>query len=118
MDIDTINHFKELLEAEVVDLEKSLSTIGRKNPDRQSDWEAVESDNGNEAEEGDIAENMETYENNRATLDQLETRLNEVKNALDKINDEKYGFCEICEKEIETDRLEANPAAATCKTHM
>lgn len=118
MDTEVIKHFKELLEAELIDLEKSLSTLGRKNPDRQSDWEAVEPDGTDEAEEGDVAENMEAYENNRATLEQLETRLNEVKTALSNIEDERYGICEVCENEIEMDRLEANPAASTCKAHM
>jgi RNA polymerase-binding transcription factor DksA len=29
-----------------------------------------------------------------------------------------YGKCEVCGKAIEADRLEANPAAPTCKEHM
>jgi RNA polymerase-binding transcription factor DksA len=29
-----------------------------------------------------------------------------------------YGTCKICGEKIEEDRLEANPAAQTCKLHM
>jgi DnaK suppressor protein len=39
---------------------------------------------------------------------------NDVKTALKKIDDGKYGFCENCQKKIDTKRLEAFPAATTC----
>ena len=61
---------------------------------------------------------MEEYQNNKAILNQLETRLNEVKSALEKIENDKYGICEVSGVPIEIDRLEANPAARTCKAHM
>jgi len=46
----------------------------------------------------------------------LELRLKEVEEALEKIkkNDGSYGKCEQCQKEIELDRLKANPAAKIC----
>lgn len=113
------NHFKNLLETELTTLENELKTVGRKNPDANGDWEAVESDlNEGAVEEGDLAEGMEEYENNKAILNNLETRLNEVKSALNKIENGKYGICEVSGEMIETDRLEANPAARTCKAHM
>ena len=118
MTLDT-QHFKDLLQKELSVLEGELATVGRKNPDNLSDWEAtnteVEKDG---AEEGDVAENIEEFENKRGIVDQLEIRLNEVKKALQKIEDGKYGICEVSEDQIELDRLEANPAAATCKLHM
>lgn len=117
MQIDT-THFKKILEEELSLLEKELSTIGRKNPDNPADWEAVEPQDGEEAEEGDLAEGLDEYSNNRGMLNQLEYRYNEVKNALSRIDSEKYGFCEVGGEEIELDRLEANPAATTCKKHM
>ena len=118
MTIDS-KHFKNLLEKELSVLEGELKTVGRKNPDNLSDWEATNTGiELGEAEEGDVAENIEQFENNRGIVDQLEIRLNEVKKALQKIEDGKYGICEVSGDEIEEDRLEANPAAATCKLHM
>jgi DnaK suppressor protein len=112
-------HFKELLDSEVLVLENELAGIGRKNPDKKGDWEAVEPDNSvDSADEGDVAEGIERYENNSAVLNQLEIRLAEVKSALEKIENGVYGICEECEAPIEEDRLEANPAAKTCKMHM
>lgn len=117
----TINteHFKEMLEAELKTLDAELETVGRKNPSNPLDWEAKEGDmNTDTAEEAEIAEGIEQYENNSAILKQLETRYNEVKDALAKIDMGTYGICEISGLPIEEDRLEANPAARTSKAHM
>ena len=112
-------HFKELLEKERGEIEKELATVGRKNPDQAGDWEATEPEGERDfAEEGDRAEGIENFENNNAVLFQLETRLKEVNAALEKIEDGTYGICEVSGEPIEEDRLEANPAATTCKTHM
>ena len=48
----------------------------------------------------------------------LKVRYNDVKDALHKIETTGYGVCEVCGEKIEEDRLEANPAARTCKAHM
>ncbi|MFZ2621204.1 MAG: TraR/DksA C4-type zinc finger protein [Minisyncoccia bacterium] len=116
--LDT-KHFKKLLEKEVELLESELSTIGRKNPDNPSDWEAVEKNNDRDtAEDVEVADSMEEFEVNRSILTQLEIRLNETKNALIKIEKGNYGICEKGGEPIEEDRLEANPSATTCKKHM
>ena len=51
-------------------------------------------------------------------LKELEIRYNDIKDALDKIEKNKYGICEVSGEEIEEERLIANPAARTCKAHM
>ena len=114
-----IEHFKKLLITEATILEKELETIGRRNPDNSADWEAVRKDTGvDTAEEGDLADAIETYENSTAIVSQLEVQLTDVKNALKKIEEGTYGTCEVCGTEIEEDRLEAIPSAKTCKAHM
>ena len=112
-------HFKSLLSKELEVLEEELSTVGRKNPDNPADWEATEGNVVSDtAEEGDVAEGIEQYEDNKGILNQLEIQLNKVKTALKKIETGKYGICEIGGEEIEKDRLLANPSATTCKKHM
>ncbi len=113
-----IEHFKELLTKECTLLESELGTLGRKNPDKAGDWETIRKDGDDKAEEGDVAEEIEEYENNNAILGQLEIKLRDVKSALSKIEKGNYGLCEVCGKEIEMDRLEADPSAKTCKAHM
>jgi RNA polymerase-binding transcription factor DksA len=114
-----MEHYKELLQSEKANLEKELATVGRKNPDNSGDWEATEPAAGiDRADEDEVAEGISEYENNTAILKQLETRLVEVNTALKQIEKGAYGTCVVCGAEIEKERLDANPAAQTCKLHM
>ena len=119
MEIEKIDHFEALLQTEKTKLETDLATVGHKNPENPKDWEAVATEeNPASADENEHADNIEDYENNAAILKQLEIRYNEVLAALEKIEQGTYGKCDVCGAYIEEDRLEANPAAATCKDHM
>lgn len=116
-----MEYFKEKLLEEKARLEKDLSTIGRINPDNPNDWEAVPPNddfNDRSADQNKLADNIEEYESRTATLKEIEDQLEEVKQALKRIDDGKYGICEISGEPIEKDRLEANPAARTCKAHI
>ncbi len=74
---------------------------------------------GGESEFRDeTADRLEDQEDRAAETLTLKTRLNEVTAALGRLEEGKFGTCAICGKEIETDRLEANPAAKTCKEHL
>ncbi len=110
--------YKEKLEAEKQTLEAELSNIGRKNPSNPSDWEAVPQETGMEADSGDAADLIEGFEDNAALLKDLEIRYNEVVAALARIEDGTYGVCSVSGEEIEEERLEADPAATTCKAHL
>jgi RNA polymerase-binding transcription factor DksA len=112
-------HFKEKLEAEQARLEGELSRVARRNPDNPSDWVPMTKDtDSSEPDENLAADAIEEYEENTAIANSLEARLKDVRSGLDKIKHNVFGICQICKKEIEGDRLEANPAARTCKEHM
>ncbi len=114
-----IEIYKQKLLDEKKRLEKELSSIGRINPDNPSDWEAVPVDAGSrEPDPNSRADRVEDYETNTAILKQLEIQLEDVKDALLKIESGKYGVCEISGHPIEEGRLNANPAARTCIEHM
>jgi RNA polymerase-binding transcription factor DksA len=112
-------HFKQKLEAERKLLEKELNDLGFKNT--EGEWEVV-------AEEMDVAppqqeaneagDRVEDYEEREGESKQLQARWMEVKHALEKIDNGKYGLCEVDNEPISEDRLEANPAARTCEAHM
>lgn len=111
--------YKERLLAEQANLEKELATVGRINPDNPADWEAVPVDPGeHEVDPNERADHIEEYENNTAILKQLEIQLQDVKDALLKIEAGTYGICEVSGHPIEKGRLNANPAARTCMEHM
>jgi DnaK suppressor protein len=113
------NIYKTKLEEEKKLLEDELASIGQ--VDKTGDWKATPEDETNIQEvqdEADMAERSEDFEERSSKLDPLEDRLNDVKKALEKIENNNYGDCEICKEKIEEDRLEVNPAAKTCKGCM
>lgn len=117
-DID-INYFKNKLEEELEVVTRELENVGRVNPDNKADWEAEPAEmDVSSADSNEVADKIEEYENNTAVLKDLEIKFNEIKNALQKIEDGSYGMCEVSGLPIEKDRLEANPSARTCKAHM
>jgi RNA polymerase-binding transcription factor DksA len=113
-------HLQQALENEKKIVTEELKNIGvvkdARNPD---DWQAVPGNiDTTRSDPNEVADRLEAYEGNNALVNNLEARLNEIDAALDAIKNNTYGVCHICKKEIETDRLEANPAATTCKEHM
>ena len=106
------------LEEEKVTLEKELATVGRRNPSNPNDWEAVPQETGQESDPNDRAGQMEHFGENAAILNDLEVRYAEVLAALARISAGTYGVCEVSGEEIEPERLDADPAARTCKAHL
>jgi RNA polymerase-binding transcription factor DksA len=111
--------YREALLAEKSRLEGELSTVSRRNPQNPQEWDTVaESRDDDRSDENDNADALEDLVNDEAVVRQLEAQLAEVEAALGRIEDGTYGTCEVSGEEIEGDRLEANPAARTCKAHM
>jgi len=113
--------YKEKLEGELKAMEGELKAIGRQNPANPNDWEATEKSMDvmtPMADSNESADKIEEYNENRAIVDELEIRYNNVKRALKKISDGTYGRCEVGGEEIEEARLAANPSARTCLKHM
>ena len=111
--------YKKALQNELALVEAELKDVGQINPDNPADWEGKPDtmDTG-AADRNEVADSIGSYENNTAILKQLEIRLNSIKAALGRIEAGSFGICKVCGKEIEQDRLDANPAAETCKDHI
>lgn len=120
MNKDQIKNLKDKLEKEKKLLESDLKSVGRINPENPADWESTPANQDIlKSDINELGDKFEEYEKNSAILEPLEIRYNEIKNALAKIDSgERYGVCDVCDKPIEFDRLEANPAATTCEAHM
>ena len=110
--------YKHRLTHEKEKLESELLSVGRRNPENPNDWEPVPQETEPEADPSDVADKIEGYEENTAILKDLEIRYNEVLAALVRIEQGTYGICEIGGENIEEDRLNADPAAKTCKKHV
>lgn len=113
-----INKYKNKLEKELKLVEEEMSKIARKNPSNPNDWEAVEDNlNHDEADEEEVANEIETLDENTGVLKKLEPQYNDIKIALEKIKNGTYGKCEVGGEDISEERLEANPAARNCIEH-
>ena len=113
-----INYFKKRLEEEEAHLEKVLSRMARQNPQNPKDWEAKPEDlNIMTADKTELSDSIEEFGNLSAIENTVEERYNDIKKALQKIKDGKYGICRIENCKIERDRLKADPTATTCIKH-
>lgn len=111
-------HFRKKLEAEKVKLETEMGGVGRRNLSVPGDWEAIPSETGTEADLIDQADVVTSRETNTAILADLEARYDSIVSALSRIEKKTYGKCEVCGEKIEEERLEADPAATTCKKDL
>lgn len=114
-----IEVYKKKLEDEKTHLLKSLSEVGQKNTTNEDDWSGKSEElDAEHSDSIDVADNIEEYESNNAIVAELEVELQNVSDALKRIENGTYGICKVCEKEIEDERLSASPTAQTCKEHV
>lgn len=111
-----LKYFKERLEEEKEQLEQRLHEIAIFNKETDT-WESIpeSQEEGPESDPNDLADRLEDYEERSVMVRTFSSKLKDVLNALEKIENGKYGICEISGEEIEVARLEANPAARTNK---
>lgn len=108
-----------MLEEERASLYTELEKIGTEVDRETGVWEPVASTlKVNQADLNEVADAAEDSDDNIAMVAELGTRYQNIVRALKKIEDRTFGICEIAGEPIEEDRLEANPAARTCKAHM
>lgn len=110
--------YKTQLEGMLADITSELSSIGIHNPENPSDWIAVPEElDAEEPDQNLAADSVEAWDERTALVAVLEKRYNGILRALKKIEEGKFGACEICGGAIEEKRLVINPAARTCIAH-
>ncbi|MCX6819933.1 MAG: TraR/DksA C4-type zinc finger protein [Candidatus Adlerbacteria bacterium] len=115
--IHETTHFKKVLTEQLHTVEEELKNLGWKND--AGEWDAAVKDIDQSATEADeVADRIEEFEENQTEIAEIQVHWHDIKRALAKIEEGTYGLCEICGEAIEEDRLEANPSARTCKTHI
>lgn len=110
--------WRQVLEAERDELVKELSGIARQDPQNPDNWQAVPSEPGSADFRDEVADRLEEQDEREGLATSLEARLLEVKRALERIANGTYGVCEVGGEPISEERLEANPAARTCRRHL
>ena len=104
MDKETLNRFRVALQKEEEKLEITIKDL-EKPVDFGSDVDHFD-------EEADEAEELSNRLGPKTTLQE---RLLQIKEALQRIRDGKYGACQKCGGEIEREVLEESPESALCK---
>ncbi len=115
MNQELINEFKESLEKEKRTLTQELKSFAHPDKNVKGDWDANYQDIGNDEDEN--AQEVTEYATRLPLEHQLETRLRDVADALEKIKNNTYGICGKCGAAIDVGRLRAEPAARTCIQH-
>lgn len=109
---------KEKLENERDVLLAEMKDMGKLDPET-GEWEAIPEEQAfPEPDQNDMADRFEDFEARSSMVRTLEPRLKSILKALKSINNDSFGTCKVCKKDIELARLEANPAARTCKEHL
>ena len=103
---------KAQLLQEKEELEKDLARIARPTDKKEGDYETTFDDIGSDRE--DNATEVDQYSDNLPVETTLEKRLQDILEALKRMENGTYGICDNCQKEIDIERLKANPAAKTC----
>ncbi len=113
-------HFKGKLQEELSLLTRQLSDIAAKDPVTGL-WAARAADMDTatpQQEPNEAADKIEELDERGEEVSTLSARLADVERALEHIEAGTYGLCEVCNKAIDEERLEVNPAARTCTEHM
>lgn len=112
---DFIEGQKEKLLKEKLRIEEELTQVAVYNEEEGKYVPKFEEFSPGETEDTEeAADEMTTYEENIAQARSLVRLLEEIKAALKKIEEDKYGYCENCNSYISEERLKAYPAAAIC----
>lgn len=112
-----LNELKAKLEDEKNNVEKELQKIATKNDKIPGDWKSKfpfgNSDSGSGSLERQ-ADEVEEYTTRLPIEYNLESKLQDINRALDRMKKGTYGLCDNCGQAIPVERLQIYPAARLC----
>lgn len=113
MDDNQKRNLKEKLIKEASKTDKAIGQMRENGEADMSEYSPEELSNYDN-HPADLGSELYSVEMNMALEVHEQSKLNEVKNALNKFKNGSYGICEKCKKEIEYERLDAMPYARFC----
>ncbi len=93
-------------------IKKELNQFARKKKSLKDDYKSRFPIFGHGKDED--AQEVERYESRLSMEHQLELELQRIRRALGRISKKKYGFCLVCGKKIQAERLKIYPEAEHC----
>lgn len=114
MDAAILKKLKIQLEERKTQIENELASFAKKDVKTPGDYDTQFPDFGTTQSSDEDALKITVYGNTLPVEYALELRLAAINKALEKIAQNKYGFCEKCGQPIEQKRLEAIAEARNC----
>lgn len=112
LDKNLIKTIEEKLLQEKQKLEKELKEFTKENIHNITDYDAHFPSFGDKDDEN--AAEVATYSDNLTLERTLESALRDVNDALQRIENGKYGLCRYCGEAIDSKRLLARPTSSAC----
>ena len=112
LDEETIQELKSALLKEKTELEENLSSIAKPIDKTTGNYAPAFEDIGTDRD--DNATEVEQYADNLQVEMTLEKKLQDIIEALEKMENGTYGICNNCKQEIDIQRLKINPSAKIC----
>lgn len=107
-----LTRIREQLLAKKEDLENELAAIAEQNPKNKADYDATFPDLGDKADEN--AAEVAEYSANLTLEHSLEQVLEDVNEAIKRLDSGEYGICKYCKNPIAEKRLIARPVSSAC----
>lgn len=113
MNSDKIADFKQRLLEDEQRLIQQLDDLGKKDTNRPGHTEVEYPESGSNSEDDNAAE-VTQYADSLSLEARMSSELKDTQDALKAIENNNYGICKYCKKEIDEKRLEARPASSSC----
>ncbi|MGE5614142.1 MAG: TraR/DksA C4-type zinc finger protein [Bacillota bacterium] len=113
MDREKAEHYRKLLDEQLNRVNNTIGLMKQNKSAEQDKYSPTELSNYDN-HPAEMASELFQVEMNTALRVHGESILQEIKDAIAKIDKGTYGYCEICGKEIPAERLEAIPYARMC----
>ena len=101
---------KKILQAELIDVKKRIEALKEDDPFNDPDYST-----NNAAVDTDVRE-QEAHQRIEAEIENLEIRVHNIHDAMERIAHGNYGTCKRCNQTIPEKRLELIPESIYCVT--
>lgn len=109
-----LEEFKKILKERRKKLVEQLESFAKKEKGRE-DWSAKFPKFDGEVDMERVADEVEEYASLLSLEYNLESQIQEIDRALERIKNGTFGTCKKCKKEIEKERLRVNPTTEICQ---
>ena len=106
---------RQLLTGELAELDERLAAAENNRAEASADTGGLEGALGQHP--GDYGTEVATTMEAEMSVNTITEQRRRVQDALGRLDEGAYGRCQVCDREIDDERLETRPEARTCRDH-